>query len=126
MTPKEKDDMAATALRNVVDLLQLLKYNVEWFKGLEFHKHIPTDKNLRPDCAKLMNALNAFLFALKEKTGDNITGLLQIMKRDHLHDLSMLLEETYTIDNVADITAAIKQMKVDGAGEFANNTPAAL
>src|ERR1700761_5399150 len=123
MTPEQKDELARNSLRNVVDLLQLLKYSLEWFKDMEFHKAVDPKKNLRPDCAKLIQSLNGFLFAMKNKTGNSKGGVLRIMQRDQLHDLSLLLDETYDIENLPDLIEGIKRMKIDRIAELQKTNP---
>ena len=108
------DKEFVNTLRIILDLISLLKYNLETFKGLDIHKEEETaKKNMRPDCVILLQAINAFLFKMKGKcSAETFRAISQTMQRDKLHDLSLHLDVVYLIDNLPDITAAL-QMEID-------------
>lgn len=108
----ESDKHFTQSLRAILDLIQLLKYNLDDFKSLEVHKDIAGPKSMKPDCTALLLALNAFLLKLQAKASGTFGPLLHIMQRDKLHDLSLHLEVVYLIENLPDITAAL-QLEVD-------------
>lgn len=107
-TTYESDKHFKHSLRTILDLIQLLKYNLDDFKSLKIHKDIPGNKNMKSDCAALLLALNGFLFKLQQKAPESFGRLLHIMQRDKLHDLSLHLEVVYLIDNLPDITESLK------------------
>lgn len=101
------DKLWIDSLRLILDLTQLLKFNLQDFKELETNKELPPAKSLRPDCAQLIQALNGFLLRCNSKT-TNFAELTRIMQRDELHDLSMHIEVVYQISDLAELTNALR------------------
>lgn len=105
----ESDKHFKNSLRAILDLIQLLKYNLEDFRSLDIHKDIDASKNMKPDVVILLQALNGFLFKMKGKCSpETFSALSRIMQRDKLHDISLHLEVAYLIDNLPDITLALQ------------------
>jgi hypothetical protein len=112
MENKTRDRVFIDNLQAILDLVQLLKYNVESFKGNDIHKTVDKKKDMRPDCAALLNALNVFLLRTREKCEPaTFNELMKIMQRERLHDLSIHLNEMFDIENVDDFTKVIVDIK---------------
>ncbi len=108
----QQDQIFIDNLQVILDLLQLLKYNVDSFKGNDIHKTVDKKRDMRPDCVSLLNAINVFLLRTKEKCApDTFNSLMKIMQRERLHDLSIHLNEMFDIDNVEDFTKVIIEIK---------------
>lgn len=105
----ETDKHFTNSLRRNLDLIQLLKYNLEDLKGLELHKTLSADKNMKGDCAALLQALNAFLFKLQAKAPTAFGRVMKVMQRDQLHDISLHLDVIYMIDNLSEVTVALQE-----------------
>lgn len=118
MSTYESDQHFTSSLRRNLDLIQLLKYNLDDLKSLEIHKTLSADKSMKGDCAALLLALNAFLFKLQKKAPSAFGGVMKVMQRDQLHDLSLHLDVVYQIDNLQDVTVALQEEleKVLGEG----------
>jgi hypothetical protein len=99
-------------LQVILDLIQMLKYNLDSFKGNDIHKTVPKQKDMRIECAALLNAINAFLSRMKQKCDPATWNeLMKIMSRERLHDLSLLLNEMFEVENVEDFTKVIRDIK---------------
>lgn len=109
MATYETDKHFTNSLRRNLDLIQLLKYNLEDLKGLELHKTLAAEKNMKGDCAALLQALNAFLFKLQAKAPTAFGGVMKVMQRDQLHDISLHLDVIYMVDNLPDVTVALQE-----------------
>lgn len=106
------DRMFVDNLQVILDLIQMLKYNLDSFKGNDIHKTIDKKRDMRPDCAALINALNAFLFKIKEKCEPStFNELMKIMNRERLHDLSLHLNEMFDIENIEEVTKILVELK---------------
>lgn len=109
MATYETDKHFTNSLRRNLDLIQLLKYNLDDLKSLELHKTLPADKNMKADCADLLRGLNAFLFKLQKKAPYAFGGVMKVMQRDQLHDISLHLDVVYMVDNLTDVTVALQE-----------------
>ncbi len=109
-----QDQTFVDNLQVILDLVQMLKYNVDSFKGNDIHKTVPKNRDMRPDCAALLNSINVFLLRMKQKCEpDTWNELMKIMSRDRLHDLSLHLNEMFDIDNITDVTKIIVELKTE-------------
>lgn len=107
-----QDKMFIDNLQVILDLVQMLKYNLDSFKGNDIHKTISKQRDMRPDCAALLNSINAFLLRMKDKCEPaTFNELNKIMKREKVHDLSLLLIEMAEVENVEDFTKVIVDIK---------------
>ena len=109
-----QDKVFVDNLQVILDLVQLLKYNVDSFKGNDIHKTVSKQKDMRPDCVLLLGALNGFLIRLKDKCDPKtFRELMRAMKRERLHDLSILMNEMFEVDNVETVTEVIRELKLE-------------
>ena len=109
-----QDKVFVDNLQVILDLVQLLKYNVDSFKGNDIHKTVSKQKDMRPDCVLLLGALNGFLIRLKDKCDPKtFRELMRAMKRERLHDLSILMNEMFEVDNVETVTEVIRELKME-------------
>lgn len=109
MATYETDKHFTNSLRRNLDLIQILKYNLEDLKSLDIHKTLSADKNMKGDCAALLQALNAFLFKLQAKAPTAFGGVMKVMQRDQLHDISLHLDVIYMIDNLSEVSVALQE-----------------
>lgn len=108
MITKEQDFQ--NSLRIILDLIQLLKYNLEVFKGHSVHKEVLKQKDMRPDVAALQLSLNAFVMKQKQKCSPDVfRGLMTLMSRDQLHDISCHLDVIYGIQDLSKITEFLRE-----------------
>lgn len=113
----------ANSLRRTLDVIQLLKYELEEFKQLDIHNEIPSHKNLKADIAILLQAVNGFLFRLKSKVQpETFAALSRIIQRDQLKDMSLLMDVAYQIENLEDVTKAL-QMEIDALSKKEEKSP---
>lgn len=106
----ESDRLWIDSLRLILDLIQLLKFNLEDFKELDKTIVVERTKSLRGDSAVLLQALNGYLLRARSKIGtEPFAELTRIMQRDELHDLSMHIEVVYQISDLPDLTNALRK-----------------
>ena len=112
MYNEKQGDVFEENLQSIMDLSQMLKYNLDSFKGNDIHKTVDKRKDMRPSCAKLILAINSFLLDMRKNCNpQTFNALLRTMQRDKLHDLSMHMNEMFSVDNVEDFTAVLVEIK---------------
>ncbi len=98
------------SLSRILDLCQLLKYNLDDFKSMDIHKEILDNrKNMRSDCASLFTAINNFINQMRVKNTPQVfRDTMQYMERDHLHDISLHMDIVYRVKNITAFTKILE------------------
>lgn len=104
MTPEEH---FAASLRRLLHFQQIMKHEIEWFKGLTV-----TPPLLKNEVNGILNAINRFErnCAARDKNGswDKIKSDLN---RDQVFDIARLIDAIVDVENIGDIVDVILKTK---------------
>jgi len=120
MTNKTQSDVFNAAqqkaflsdMHSIMELLQMLKYNLQSFKENDIHKRVDKNKDMRPSCARLLTSINVYMSDMRKNCDpQTFNAITKTMRREQLHDLSLHMNEMFGVDNVEDFTAVLVEIK---------------
>jgi Xaa-Pro aminopeptidase len=99
----------AKSLRNILYLAQILKYNIEWFKGLRV-----TPPNVKDAANRMLNGIKYFegdcMTRGSRETWDAVKSDLS---NDNLNEISLLLDTVSHIKNIEEVRLVIEAAIAD-------------
>lgn len=108
MSNKTALQLFVTDLRRVLYLSQIYMYSLDWMKAGEL-----CPSYLKNDIQNIQNSIKRMLNDMMCKSTPEMWERVSMeLKKEELHDISLLIDSMYDVTNVGDIVKVIEESKM--------------